>query len=90
MVINPDDIRIELDIESGVLPRSLIRSQIEQQGFCLLRSPSVDEVELIRVANSLGRIQGHERSKPNGIVDVTSDPNIYTQNENRTFQGLGG
>jgi len=89
MVINPDDIRIELDIENRVLPRSLIRNQIEQQGFCLLRSPCIDEEELIRIANSLGRIQGHERSKPNGIVDVTSDPNIYSQNENRTFQGLG-
>ncbi len=87
MEIRPEDVRIKVDLKNS-LPRTLIAQRVEEFGFCLLRPSRDSENALLEVASYFGRIQNHERSKPNGIVDVTSDPRLQKQ-KSAKFKGLG-
>ncbi|QIG79459.1 TauD/TfdA family dioxygenase [Stakelama tenebrarum] len=86
-MVNPDDIRIKVDLKKP-FPRSIISRQLSDFGYCLVKPSSTGENALLEVAKHFGRIQRHERSRRNGVVDVTSDDRLQTQISEK-FKGLG-
>lgn len=69
-------------------PRDDIKDCLETSGYCHLIGDSADRDVLRDLANLFGRIQCHERSAADGLVNVTSDPALQIQ-LSAEFKGLG-
>lgn len=86
-MLNVSKFRISVKRTSNI-PIDVIKREIETRGFCVVSSQSISASELVNLAHQFGRIQCHERSGRNGLVDVTSDPNLQGQTASQ-FRGLG-
>lgn len=65
-----------------------ISENIQRDGYAILDPDEKSEQEYLRLARLFGPVQWHERSRADGVVDVTSDPSIVTLNA-KEFLGNG-